>query len=213
MRKTAMPTADTALKGHADPIRISGVHFVNGNTITPPFPDHLELAYFGMGCFWGAERLFWKLPGVFSTAVGYAGGFSPNATYEEVCSGRTGHTEAVQVEYDPERVTYTELLEIFWKNIDPTTEDRQFCDGGSQYRSAIFYHDDVQREEALQSLRELETSKPFAAPIVTEIVELDEFYPAEDYHQDYYAKNPIKYKYYRWNCGRDQRLEELWGKK
>jgi peptide-methionine (S)-S-oxide reductase len=176
-------------------------------------PKETALATFAGGCFWCMEKPYDVLDGVISTTSGYSGGHVKNPTYQQVSAGGTGHTEAIQVEYDPDLVSYGELLEVFWRNIDPTTQNRQFCDGGSQYRSAIFYHDDLQHEEAQQSLQELEASKPFRAPIVTEIVALDAFYPAESYHQDYYKKNPVKYKYYRWNCGRDQRLEELWGTK
>jgi len=182
-------------------------------TVSAKPPKNTSLATFAGGCFWCMEKPYDVLDGVVATTSGYAGGHVVNPTYEQVSAGRTGHTEAVQVEYDPDSISYGELLEVFWRNIDPTTKNRQFCDGGSQYRSAIFYHDDLQHEEALQSLQGLEASKPFSNPIVTEIVELDAFYPAEKYHQDYYKKNPIKYKYYRWNCGRDQKLEELWGKK
>jgi peptide-methionine (S)-S-oxide reductase len=170
-----------------------------------------ELATFAGGCFWCMEPPFDALEGVLSTTSGYAGGRVKNPTYEEVSAGGTGHTEVVQVEYDPDVISYHELLDVFWRNIDPTTRNRQFCDRGSQYRSAIFFHDEAQRAAAAQSKEDLERNKPFADPIVTEIVSLDAFYPAEDYHQDYYRKNPLKYKYYRFGCGRDKRLEELWG--
>ncbi len=170
------------------------------------------LATFAGGCFWCMEPPFDDLEGVLSTTSGYAGGRLKNPTYQEVSAGGTGHAEVIQVAYDPSRISYQELLDVFWRNIDPTAKDRQFCDRGSQYRSAIFYHDEAQRVAAEQSKRELERSKPFRGAIVTEIVALDAFYPAEDYHQDYYVKNPIKYKYYRYGCGRDKRLEELWGK-
>jgi peptide-methionine (S)-S-oxide reductase len=168
-------------------------------------------ATFGGGCFWCMEPPFDVLEGVISTTSGYAGGRVKNPSYQEVSAGGTGHAEVVQVEYDPSVVSYQELLEVFWRNVDPTAKDRQFCDRGSQYRSAIFYHDEAQRAAAEQSRAELERTKPFRDPIVTEIVALKAFYPAEDYHQDYYRKNPLKYKYYRYGCGRDKRLDELWG--
>jgi peptide-methionine (S)-S-oxide reductase len=157
------------------------------------------------------EPPFDAVAGVVSTTSGYAGGHVENPTYEQVSAGGTGHAEAVQVEYDPGVVSYRELLEVFWHNIDPTARDRQFCDRGSQYRSAIFYHDETQRAAAERSRVELDRTKPFRGPIVTEIVPLDAFYPAEEYHQDYATKHPLKYKYYRFGCGRDRRLEELWG--
>jgi peptide-methionine (S)-S-oxide reductase len=174
-------------------------------------PPQGALATFAGGCFWCMEPPFDEVPGVLSTTSGYAGGRVPNPSYEQVSAGGTGHTEAIQVEYDPGRVTYQELLAVFWRNIDPTARDRQFCDRGSQYRSAVFYHDRTQREAAERSRAQLEQSKPFPQPIVTEIAPLTAFYPAEEYHQDYYRKHPIKYKYYRYGCGRDKRLEELWG--
>ena len=170
-----------------------------------------ETATFAGGCFWCMEPPFDKLEGVISTTSGYTGGHQANPTYKQVSAGKTGHTEAVQVEYDPEKISYEELLAVFWKNIDPTTADRQFCDAGSQYRSGIFYHNDAQKAAAEQSLRKLKQNKPFAEPVVTEITAAGEFYPAEDYHQDYYLKNPFRYKYYRFACGRDKRLEMLWG--
>ena len=168
-------------------------------------------ATFAGGCFWCMEPPFDKLPGVISTTSGYIGGQKKNPTYEEVSSGRTGHTEAVQVVYDPKKVNYAKLLEVFWKNIDPTVKDRQFCDHGSQYRTGIFYHDAEQKKLAEQSKAALMKSKPFKADIVTPVETATEFYPAEDYHQDYYIKNPVRYKFYRAGCGRDARLAELWG--
>ncbi len=173
----------------------------------------LARATFAGGCFWCVEADFDKLPGVVSTTSGYIGGKTPNPTYEQVSAGRTGHAEAVLVVYDPKKVSYERLLEYFWHTIDPTTPDAQFCDAGSQYRSAIFYHDEEQHRLAEQSRRELERSKPFTAPIVTEIVPAKSFYVAEDYHQDYYRKNPIRYSFYRTGCGRDSRLQSLWGDK
>ncbi|HSO08152.1 MAG TPA: peptide-methionine (S)-S-oxide reductase MsrA [Pelomicrobium sp.] len=173
--------------------------------------DALARATFAGGCFWCVEADYDKLPGVVSTTSGYTGGKVPNPTYEQVSAGRTGHTEAVEIVYDPKKVSYERLLEYFWHNIDPTTPNAQFCDHGSQYRSAIFYHDEEQRRLAEQSKRELAKTKPFKAPIVTEIVPAQAFYPAEDYHQNYYKKNPIRYSLYRSGCGRDARLRELWG--
>ncbi|MET0502367.1 MAG: peptide-methionine (S)-S-oxide reductase MsrA [Candidatus Binatia bacterium] len=166
-------------------------------------------ATFAGGCFWCMEPPFDKLDGVSSTISGYAGGKKKNPTYEEVSAGNTGHTEVVQITYDPKKITYEKLLEVFWQNIDPLAANRQFCDIGSQYRTAIFYHDESQKRLAEESKKAL--GKRFKEPIVTEIVAASEFYPAEDYHQDYYVKNPLRYKYYRYNCGRDQRLEALWG--
>jgi len=166
-------------------------------------------ATFAGGCFWCMEPPFDKLDGVISTISGYAGGKKKNPTYEEVSAGNTGHAEVVQITYDPKKITYEKLLEVFWRNVDPLTPNRQFCDVGSQYRTAIFYHDETQKRLAEESKKAL--GKRFKEPIVTEIVAASEFYPAEDYHQDYYTKNPLRYKYYRYNCGRDQRLEALWG--
>ena len=176
-----------------------------------PTGPKLEMATFAGGCFWCMEPPFDKLKGVVSTTSGYSGGRTRNPTYEEVSAGGTGHAEAVRVVYDPAKVSYSRLLEVFWHNIDPTVKDRQFCDSGNQYRSAIFYHDEHQRKLALESRRNLEKTKRFREPIVTEITVAGEFYPAEEYHQDYYRKNPVRYKYYRYSCGRDKRLSELWG--
>ena len=170
-----------------------------------------EIATFAGGCFWCMEPPFDKLEGVISTTSGYTGGHQPDPTYKQVSAGETGHTEPVRIEYDPSRISYEALLEVFWNNIDPTTANRQFCDAGSQYRPGIFYHDEAQRVAAEKSLQELKQNKPFAEPLVTEITAAGEFYPAEDYHQDYYLKNPFRYKYYRFACGRDKRLEMLWG--
>lgn len=172
----------------------------------------LETATFAGGCFWCLEEALDKVEGVVSTTSGYTGGQKTNPTYEEVSAGGTGHTESVQVMYDPQKVTYTKLLETFWHNIDPTTPNQQFCDKGHQYRSAIFYHDDRQQRLAEESKQQLDKSKPFKEQIVTEIVPASEFYPAEEYHQNFYQKNPIRYKFYKYNCGRAQRLETLWGK-
>jgi peptide-methionine (S)-S-oxide reductase len=172
----------------------------------------LAKASFAGGCFWCMEPPYDKLDGVVSTTSGYIGGHTKNPTYKEVSAGGTGHAEAVEVAYDPARISYAKLLDVFWRNIDPTVRNRQFCDVGDQYRSAIFYHDAEQRRLAEQSKAVLEKSKPFPQPIVTEIVPAGVFTPAEAYHQDYYLKNPLRYKFYRYQCGRDQRLEELWGK-
>ncbi len=170
------------------------------------------LATFAGGCFWCMEPPYDKLEGVLATVSGYTGGHQKNPGYEQVSAGRTGHAEAVQVRYDPRRLSYEKLLETFWRNIDPTVKDAQFCDHGSQYRSAIFYHNEEQKRLAEASRARLEKTKPFKQPIVTEIVPAGEFWPAEEYHQDYYLKNPIRYKIYRTGCGRDARLRELWGK-
>jgi peptide-methionine (S)-S-oxide reductase len=175
-------------------------------------PGH-KVATFAGGCFWCMEPPFDKLPGVVATISGYTGGTKTNPTYEEVSSGATGHAESVDVIYDPKKVTYEQLLDVYWHNVDPTVKDRQFCDGGTQYRTAIFYNDQEQRQAAEASKAALEKSKPFKAPIVTQIVMANTFYPAEDYHQDYYKKNPVRYQIYRSGCGRDARLKELWGDK
>jgi peptide-methionine (S)-S-oxide reductase len=163
------------------------------------------------GCFWCMEPPYDQLDGVISTISGYIGGTKKNPTYEEVVTGATGHAEAVQITYDPNKISYAKLLEVFWVNIDPLTANAQFCDTGNQYRSAIFYHDETQKKLAEASKKQIQSR--FKQPVVTEIVRATEFYPAEDYHQDYYKKNPIRYKLYRYGCGRDQRLKELWGEK
>jgi len=169
-------------------------------------------ATFAGGCFWCMEPPYDKLPGVISTTSGYMGGKTKNPTYEQVSSGRTGHTEVVQVIYDPKLVSYDKLLEVFWRNIDPTQKDGQFCDHGSQYRTAIFYHSEDQRKLAEASRAAVVKSKPFKGDIVTPVQAAEEFWPAEDYHQDFYKKNAARYKFYRGGCGRDARLTELWGK-
>ena len=158
------------------------------------------------------EPPFDKLDGVISTTSGYTSGHKRDPTYREVSAGITGNTEAIQIVFDPSKVSYAELLKVFWKNIDPVAVDRQFCDSGSQYRSGIYYLDKAQESAAKQSLKQLENNKPFNGTIATEIIAASKFYPAEGYHQDYYQKNPLRYKYYRYSCGRDQRLEEIWGK-
>ncbi len=169
-------------------------------------------ATFAGGCFWCMEEVYDKVPGVISTVSGYMGGVQKNPTYEQVSSGRTGHAEVVQVEYDPSKVTYASLVEVFWRNIDPTQKDGQFCDHGPQYRSGIFYHNDEQKRLAEGSRLNLSRNKPFKGEIVTEITKAAEFYPAEAYHQDFHTKNPTRYKFYKSGCGRDARLQQLWGK-
>jgi peptide-methionine (S)-S-oxide reductase len=176
-----------------------------------PKEAKLATATFAGGCFWCMEPPFDKLAGVVSTTSGYIGGTKANPTYEEVSEGDTGHAEAVQVVYDPSKVSYAQLLEVFWRNVDPLTPNAQFCDKGSQYRSAIFFHGAEQQKLAEESKRKLEASGRFKQPIVTELVAATTFYPAEEYHQDYYQKNPLRYRYYRHGCGRDARLKEVWG--
>ncbi len=171
----------------------------------------LETATFAGGCFWCMVPPFEALAGVVSVTAGYTGGHKTDPTYEEVSSGTTGHAESVEVVYDPSKISYGKLLDVFWHNIDPTVKDRQFCDVGEQYRTAIFYHNDEQKKLAEDSKKAIEQSKALAGPIYTQIVPASAFYKAEEYHQDYYKKNPVRYKFYRWNCGRDQRLEEIWG--
>jgi len=168
-------------------------------------------ATFAGGCFWCMEEAFDPVPGVISTTSGYMGGQVKNPTYEQVTTGRTGHAEVVQVEYDPSKVTYARLLEVFWRNIDPTQKDAQFCDYGSQYRSGIFYHDEEQKRLAEASRAALVKNKPLKGEIVTEITKSSQFYSAEGYHQDYYLKNPARYKFYKSGCGRATRLKQLWG--
>jgi peptide-methionine (S)-S-oxide reductase len=174
--------------------------------------QNLATATFAAGCFWCVEETFDKVPGVVSTTSGYMGGKVKNPSYEQVSSGLTGHTEVVQVKYDPARVSYEKLLETFWVNHDPTYTDRQFCDHGSQYRPSIFWHSEEQKRLADASKAKWERDKPFKQPIVTPIVQASEFWPAEEYHQDYYKKNPFNYKRYTFGCGRYERLDQLWGK-
>jgi peptide-methionine (S)-S-oxide reductase len=178
---------------------------------SPVDTKNLATATFAGGCFWCMEPPFDKLVGVVSTTSGYIGGHKFDPTYEEVSAGETGHAEAVQMVYDSTQISYAQLLHVFWRNIDPLAVNRQFCDGGSQYRSAIFYHHEEQRRLAEASKQKLEQTRKFDRPIVTEIVAASRFYPAEEYHQDFYKKNPLHYKTYRAGCGRDRRLEELWG--
>lgn len=179
--------------------------------VQQPVRGRLEKATFAGGCFWCMEHPFDELPGVVSVTSGYTGGQKRNPTYGEVSAGGTGHAESVQVVYDPAKISYEKLLTVFWHNVDPTVKDRQFCDSGHQYRSAIFYHTEEQRRRAMQSKEALERKKTFKEPVVTEITRASEFYPAEEYHQHYYRKNPIRYRFYRASCGRDGRLKELWG--
>ena len=169
-------------------------------------------AYFAGGCFWCMEEAFEKVEGVVTVVSGYMGGTVANPTYEEVSAGRTGHAESVEVTYDPTRVTYQKLLDSFWHNVDPLTPNAQFCDHGTQYRSAVFYSTEAEKRQAEESKAAIEQARKFPAPIVTQLVPAATFYPAEDYHQDYYKKNPLRYKYYKYGCGRANRLEALWGK-
>ncbi len=190
-----MPRPDQALPGHAETMDVPDTHFVNGNRMTGPFPAGLEQAVFGMGCFWGAERKFWQAPGVYSTAVGYAGGYTPNATYREVCSGMTGHTEVVLVVFDPKVTSYDEMLRIFWENHDPTQGMRQGNDVGTQYRSAIYTTTREQKTaaEASRAAYQDRLTASGYGRITTEILEAPPFYYAEEYHQQYLAKNPNGY--------------------
>jgi peptide-methionine (S)-S-oxide reductase len=194
-KKTKMPTAAEALPGRSARMPVPEAHFVNGHPIAPPYPPGLERAMFGMGCFWGAERKFWQLPGVYTTAVGYAAGLTPNPTYREVCSGLTGHNEAVLVVFDPARVTYDTLLKVFWENHDPTQGMRQGNDVGTQYRSGIYVFDEAQRAaaEASRDAYQRALSDAGLGRITTEILPAPEFYFAEDYHQQYLAKEPGGY--------------------
>lgn len=190
-----MPTTDTALPGRANAMPVPAAHFVNDNPLCGPFPAHLQQAVFGMGCFWGVERKFWQLPGVFTTAAGYAAGLTPNPTYQEVCSGQTGHNEVVLVVFDPEKVSYEALLKVFWEGHNPTQGMRQGNDMGTQYRSGIYTFDEEQAALATASKDVFQQAldKAGYGSITTEIVPCSEFYYAEDYHQQYLAKNPNGY--------------------
>jgi peptide-methionine (S)-S-oxide reductase len=193
--KLTMATADDALPGRDAAMPVPAGHFVQGHPIVPPFPDGLDTAVFGLGCFWGAERLFWRIPGVYTTAVGYAGGFTPNPSYEEVCSGRTGHTEAVLVVFDPELVSYEQLLKVFWEGHDPTQGMRQGNDVGTQYRSAVYWTSEAQRAaaERSRSVYQAVLDERGHGEITTEIAAAGPFYYAEGYHQQYLGKNPNGY--------------------
>lgn len=190
-----MPTPDEALPGRDTPMEVTNRHFVNGHPILPPFPPHLHSALFGMGCFWGAERKFWQMPGVYSTAVGYSGGYTPNPNYDEVCSGRTGHAEVVKVEFDPAAVSFEDLLKLFWESHNPTQGMRQGNDIGTQYRSGIYFYSPDQEQTALATKERYQNKLKQAGHglITTEILTADIFYYAEDYHQQYLAKNPQGY--------------------
>ena len=194
-KKVRMVSAEEALPGRAERMRVPRLHFVSGAPLEPPFPPGSELALFGMGCFWGAERKIWQTPGVLSTSVGYAGGFTPNPTYEEVCSGLTGHAEVVRVVFDPARVSYEELLRVFWESHDPTQGMRQGNDVGTQYRSAIYTYGEDQRRvaEASRAAYQKALEASGHGTITTEVREAPEFYYAEDYHQQYLGKNPNGY--------------------
>ena len=194
-KAVTLPAAEETLPGRSQPMPISGRHFVSGQPLKPPFPEHMQQAVFGLGCFWGAERKFWQLEGVYTTAVGYAGGYTPNPIYEEVCSGRTGHAEVVLVIFDPAVISYRELLRTFWEAHDPTQGMRQGNDVGTQYRSAIYTYDNKQQQIAETSRDEYNRALRNAGfgMITTEIRSAPEFYYAEDYHQQYLAKNPAGY--------------------
>lgn len=195
VHQNALPPAEQALPGRSTPMAVPEAHYVNGHPLQPPFPAGLQQALFALGCFWGAERRFWEQPGVWTTAVGYAGGFTPNPTYEEVCSGLTGHTEAVLVVFDPQQIDYQTLLTVFWESHNPTQGMRQGNDVGSQYRSAIYWLDDSQREQAQtsQAAFQRQLSQAGYGAITTEIAQAPTFYYAEGYHQQYLAKNPGGY--------------------
>jgi peptide-methionine (S)-S-oxide reductase len=193
--KTKMPAKEHALPGRGERMPVPETHHVNGARLSAPFPDGTERALFGLGCFWGAEKKFWQVPGVYTTAVGYAGGYTPNPTYREVCSGMTGHNEVVLVVFDPKKVSYEDLLKTFWESHNPTQGMRQGNDVGTQYRSGIYYFDNAQRQAAERSrdAYQAQLSRAGFGPITTEIVEAPEFYYAEDYHQQYLSKNPDGY--------------------
>jgi peptide-methionine (S)-S-oxide reductase len=194
-KKLTLPTPGEALPGRPDPMPVPAAHLVTGNRLRPPYPEHTELAMFGMGCFWGAERVFWELPGVYSTAVGYAAGLTPNPTYAEVCTGQTGHNEVVRVIFVPAQLAYEALLRVFWESHDPTQGMRQGNDIGTQYRSGIYYHNEAQHAAAEGSRERYQAELTAAGypSITTEIVPAPEFYFAEEYHQQYLAKNPNGY--------------------
>ena len=192
-------------------IRALAAALVLAGACTGAFAQATAKATFAGGCFWCVEEAFDKVPGVVSTTSGYIGGHKKNPTYEEVSAGVTGHTEAVEIVFDPKKVSYEKLLEVFWKNHDPTANNRQFCDTGTQYRPAIFWHDEAQKKAAEGSRAEIEKTRKFRERIITPVERATEFWPAESYHQDYHLKNPVRYKFYATNCGRYARLAELWG--
>jgi peptide-methionine (S)-S-oxide reductase len=194
-KKQSLPTIEQALPGRAEPMQVPATHYVNGNPLKPPFPDGMEMAMFGLGCFWGAERIFWKQPGVFTTAVGYAAGATPNPTYHEVCSGMTGHNEVVFVVFDPKAISYETLLKLFWESHNPTQGMRQGNDVGTQYRSGIYVYSESQKKLAEASRDAYQQALKTAGygEISTEILDAPEFYYAEAYHQQYLAKNPNGY--------------------
>jgi peptide-methionine (S)-S-oxide reductase len=194
-KKLTLPTREEALPGRSQPMAVPAKHYVNGHPLKPPYPEGMETALFGMGCFWGAERKFWQLEGVYTTAVGYAAGITPNPTYQEVCTGRTGHNEVVYVVFDPSVISYSELLKVFWENHDPTQGMRQGNDAGTQYRSGIYVYSESQRKlaEATRETYQQALNAADYGEITTEILDAPEFYYAEDYHQQYLAKNPNGY--------------------
>ena len=194
-KKTELPTAEQALPGRDQPMKISGIHYVNKSSMRPPFDDNIQTIIFGLGCFWGAEKKFWQLDGVYTTAVGYSAGFTPNPTYEEVCSGMTGHNEVVLVAYYPDQIEFETLLKTFWESHDPTQGMRQGNDIGTQYRSGIYYQNEQQKNLAEASLKQYQQALDAAGKdkITTEIIPASEFYYAEEYHQQYLAKNPNGY--------------------
>ena len=195
LKKQQMPAPHEAPPGRAEKMRVPDKHFVNGHALAPPYPEGLEQALFGLGCFWGAEKCFWQLPGVYVTAVGYAGGYTPNPTYQEVCSGQTGHNEVVRVVFDPKQLSYTQLLKVFWEAHDPTQGMRQGNDVGTQYRSGIYTYGEAQKQATRASLERYQQQLAQAGfpQVTTEILDAPEFYFAEDYHQQYLAKNPRGY--------------------
>lgn len=197
-------------------IVVASILLLTGHAVVAeqPAPASVSVAkaYFAGGCFWCMEEAFEKVDGVLDAVSGYMGGTVKNPSYEEVSAGKTGHAESVEVRYDPAKLTYSQLLEVFWRNIDPITPDAQFCDHGNQYRAAIFYQTEQEKRAAEESRVAIEQAKRFSTPIVTQLTAASEFYPAEEYHQDFYKKNPVRYKFYKFTCGRAQRLETLWGK-
>lgn len=194
-QQAQMPMQEQALPGRQEPMQVAQHHYVNGNLLSPPFPEGMELALFGLGCFWGAEKKFWELPGVYSTSVGYAGGYTPNPTYQEACTGQTGHNEVVRVVFDPNIVSYASLLKLFWESHNPTQGMRQGNDVGTQYRSGIYVYSQEQKQLAEQIKQQYQQALQQSGyeAITTEIIEAPEFYYAEDYHQQYLAKNPNGY--------------------